>query len=104
MNYECMKVFKEGSEEYKLLEKLALILTFKSPNRKKYVVGTTYFDLGQDWKWTTVLCKDDCWSYQALNPAEQEEIITCDGSLESVAKIADGVLADKFCPDKVVSA
>jgi len=99
-----ISVFKKDSREYELLEKLALILTFKSPNRYKYEVGETYFDFGQDWKWTTVLCRTGeygiCGSYQALCPAEQEKILLSDGSLEEIAAIADGVLADKFCPDK----
>ena len=99
-----IKVFEKDSREYELLDKLALILTFKSPKRYRYFVGKTYFDYGQGWLWTTVLCetgKSGCMgSYQALNPCEQEKILGCDGSLEAVAAIADAVLADKFCPDR----
>ena len=98
-------VFKDGTGERELLEKAALILTFKSPNRYQYYVGETYFDFGQNWKWTTVLCRTGetgiTGSYQALNPAEQEKILLSDGSLESMAKIADEVLSDKFCPDRI---
>lgn len=99
-----IKKFDENSREYDLLKKLSLILTFKSPNRYTYYVGETFFDYGQNWKWTTVLCftgKDGvCSTYQALSPAEQEEICLSDGSLESVAKLADEILSDKYCPDK----
>lgn len=99
-----IKVFDKGSAEYVLLEKLALILTFKSPLRYKYRVGETYFDYGQNWVWTTVLCDMGghgvTGSYQALCPREQEEILLSDGSLESVSAIADEVLSDKYCPDR----
>ena len=93
-------VFKKGSREYELLDKLAMELTRKSPNHYKYYVDETYFDYGQGWMWTTVLCKSGKYSYQALNPREQEEVLLSGGSCEEIAAIADEVLADKFCPDK----
>jgi len=100
-----ISVFKKDSPEYVLLNKAALILMFKSPKRYQYYVGETYFDFGQDWKWTTVLCSTGeggvCGSYQALNPREQAEILDSDGSLESISKIVDGILSDKFCPDRI---
>ena len=100
-----IKVYDEGSKEYELLEKAALILTFKSPKRYKYFVGETFFDYGQNWKWTTVLCYTGehgvLDTYQALNPREQEEICLSDGSLESIVKIVDGILSDKYCPDRM---
>ncbi len=102
-----IKVFDHKSREYELLEKLAMILTCKSPRKYRYLVGQTYFDYGQGWMWTTVLCDTGSAGitgrYQALNPREQEEILQSDGSFEAVAAIADEVLADKFCPDKEVA-
>ena len=98
-----IREFERDSEEYQKLERLAMCLTLKSPNGFRYRVGVTYFDYGQNWKWTTVLCDNgDAWGgYQALNPREQDEILFSDGSFEDVCRIADGVLSDKFCPDKV---
>lgn len=97
-----ISVFSIGSEEYKKLEKLAMCLTLKSPNGHRYYVGVTYYDYGQLWRWTTVICEGGSFgSYQALNPAEQAEILVSDGSFEEVCRIADGVLRDKFCPDRV---
>lgn len=94
-----IKTFKLGDPEFENLYKLADILTKKSPNKYIYYVGDTYFDLGQDWMWTTVLCRGNWSSYQALNPREQEEAILANSDAE-LEKIADSVLSDKYCPDK----
>ena len=99
-----IKRFSADTEEHKNLEQLAAALSEKSPNGWKYRVEDTYFDYGQDWWWTTVIChKSDKGgtldAYQALWPAEQEKLLLCDGSAESIDKIADEVLHGKFCPD-----
>lgn len=94
-----IKTFKLGDPEFENLYKLADILTKKSPNKYVYYVGDTYFDLGQNWMWTTVLCRGDWSSYQALNPREREEAILANSDAE-LEKIADSVLSDKYCPDK----
>ena len=94
-----IKTFKLGDPEFENLYKLADILTKKSPNKYIYYVGDTYFDLGQDWMWTTVLCRGDWSSYQALSPRAQEEAILANSDAE-LEKIADSVLSDKYCPDK----
>lgn len=94
-----IKTYKLGDPEFENLYKLADILTKKSPNKYVYYVGDTYFDLGQNWMWTTVLCRGDWSSYQALNPREQEEAILANSDVE-LEKIADSVLSDKYCQDK----
>ena len=100
-----IKVFEKGSEARERLEKLAVVLTIKSPRHYQYYVGETYFDFGQNWKWTTVLCdtgeRGVTGSYQALNPANQEAVLLCDGSLEKIAEVADAVLGGKYCPDRI---
>lgn len=93
--------FKYGTEEYEKLQIMALMLMNRSPNGYRYYVGSTYFDFGQDWKWTTVLCGGDRYgSYQALNPREQEEIILAT-TYDELVKIAESILSDKYCPDKL---
>jgi len=88
------------TEEYKKLEAVAAMLTAFSPNNRKYYVGETYFDYGQDWKWTTVLCEGGEWgAYQALYPAQQEAIIDAESAKE-LAEAVESIFADKFCPDK----
>lgn len=97
-----IRVFEKDSDEYNKLERMATILALMSPNKYEYSVDETYFDFGQDWTWTTIICKGGQWGgYQALNPAEQERVIFSDGSIEELLKIAKDVFADKFCPDRI---
>ena len=86
------------------LRRAAHILTGLSPLGYEYRVGETYFDYGQNWKWTTILCH--CTgngftdTYQALSPAAQEEIIMArDGA--ALVEACERVLSGKFCPDKI---
>lgn len=88
--------FEVGSREREKLQLVAVLLTNRSPNHYLYYVDETYFDFGQDWMWTTILCSK---GYQALNPREQEEIILAE-TYDELVKIAEGILSDKFCPDK----
>ena len=94
-----IKVFDTDSPARDNLNRIAHILTGLSPCGYHYRVGETYFDFGQDWKWTTVLCDGGGYGgYQALNPAEQEEIILAD--IADLPRIAQEILEDKFCPDR----
>lgn len=95
-----ISVFDKGSDEYEHLQLAAVMLTNRSPNGWFYHVGETYFDYGQGWKWTTILCEGNKFgSYQALNPREQEDIIMA-SRIDELGSIVEGILADKFCPDK----
>lgn len=95
-----IKIFEHGSEAREKLNRAAHILTGLSPKGYRYYVGETYFDFGQDWKWTTILCKGgEFGDYQALSPAEQERIILAD--VPELATVAADVLAGKFCPDRL---
>lgn len=94
-----IKVFPAGSEEYQKLAAVAEALTKKSPKGYRYEVGETYFDYGQDWSWTTILCEGGIFGgYQALCPRDQEEIILGNHTPE---EMADRVLASRFCPDRI---
>ena len=99
----AIKVFDYGSEEYARLSAVASVLTVLSPKGYSYDVGVTYFDYGQGWKWTTILCDGGKWGdfgnwggYQALNPREQEKIIN--GA--DVIEVAKEILSDEHCPDR----
>ena len=48
-----IKIFEHGSEAREKLNRAAHILTGLSPKGYRYYVGETYFDFGQNWKWTT---------------------------------------------------
>lgn len=97
---EYIKVFGADAPERDKLNRVAHILTGLSPRGYHYSVGETYFDYGQGWRWTTVLCDGGNYGgYQALNPAEQEQIILAD--IADLPRIAHEILTDKYCPDRV---
>ena len=92
---EYISVFAKDSMERKQLEKAAKLMTEKSRRGYQYYVGETYFDFGQNWKWTTILTDD----FQALYPTEQEAIILSDTPEELEAAV-DEYFRGKYCPDK----
>ncbi len=96
-----IQVFPVDSPFRKALERFAELLTQKSPRGYQYYVGETYFDFGQKWWWTTILCKGYKYGdYQALNPREQEEMILCDTDKEA-EDIVTKYFQSEFCPDKM---
>lgn len=93
-------IFERNTKEYKALEAAAAMLTALSPRETVYKVEETYFDLGQNWKWTTVIAhRKDGGSWQALSPREQD-LITDEVSIENIAKAVEMVKNDIFNPDK----
>jgi hypothetical protein len=100
---EC--TFQPNQEEYKLLEELADKLMELSPNGFKYWVKDVYLDHGSKWMWTTVVAEDTVSpyfqsTYQALSPAEWLALMNG----EDVTSVAESVLSDKYCPDKIRSS
>lgn len=94
---DTIRIYNPTEEGYKRLEKVAEILTAGSPTGTVFTVGETYFDFGQNWKWTTILANSPKYgSYQALNPRNHEEIMTADNLFNVVADITNG----KFWLDK----
>lgn len=93
-------VLKKDTEAFEKLEKAAELLAKKSPNKYKYSVGDTYLDFGSDYQWTTIIAyKQDGSSYQALNPAQWEEIVNSKSDNELEKAVID-VLKDRFNPDR----
>lgn len=93
-------VLKKDTEAFEKLEKAAELLAKKSPNKYKYSVGDTYLDFGSDYQWTTIITyKQDGSSYQALNPAQWEEIVNSKSDNELEKAVID-VLKDRFNPDR----
>ena len=94
---KIIDVFQPGTWEHEQLRIAAEMFTRKSRNGTKYYVGETYFDLGQDWMWTTVLAyHDDYGTYQALSPRQQEEIIL----RTDLDAVTDEYFTDKWCLDR----
>lgn len=86
-----IRIFTPDTPEYKRLERAAKILTAASPRKFTYKVEDTYFDFGQNWLWTTIICyRPSGESYQALYPADQEAILTTDNLIATLAQISQG--------------
>lgn len=96
-----IKIFENGTEERDKLRRAAHILTGLSPNGWRYGVEETYFDFGQDWKWTTIICNNggNFGGYQALSPAAQERVIL--STVAELPTVCAEILQGKFCPDKI---
>ena len=76
------RVLTPHSNEIQNLEIAAKLLTRFNKRGFTYKVEETWFDLGQNWRWTTIIAYDtnvlmgpkSYSSYQTLNPAEWERI------------------------------
>ena len=92
--------YKRGTPQYTALEAAAKLLEVSSKKGMKYSVEDVYFDMGQDWMWTTVIAyESDGDSWQALNPSEQA-LITDIGTVEAIFQAVESVRNDKYNPDK----
>jgi hypothetical protein len=89
-----INVFKHGSVEREKLEKAATLMNILYESEGHHYVGETYFDLGQGWKWTTILCErpNGDWTIQALCPRDQEAILMSTNGKELLAAV-NGVFA-----------
>lgn len=88
MANEHIKVFDKESAEYRKLKLAAEIMTLDTG--VPHHVAETYFDFGQNWKWTTILKGNKGWGYirvQALCPRQQEMIVFAKNSDELIAGI-----------------
>ena len=85
---ETIRIYRADEQEYQNLAYVAKIMTARSLNRTTFEVGVTYFDFGQNWKWTTILAyKENGDSFQALSPDEQKKIVLANvEDLETVAQ------------------
>lgn len=98
-----IKRYRSDAPEYDKLRRAANILTGLSPNGWSYYVDETYFDFGQNWKWTTILChrtgRGFTDTYQALSPAAQERVIL--SPVAELPAVCAEILHGKYCPDKI---
>lgn len=72
---EPIRIYDKNSNDYKKLEFACEV--FKGKGFDCYVEDT-WFDYGQKWDYTAILCKSDFGAYQFLNPKEYLEIINSD--------------------------
>lgn len=105
----CIRVFEKDSPEYKNLEKLGAKLHEMSAHGTEYKVENVYFDLGQDWVWTTLVAykpytnqrtgKLEYSSWQALYPRGHEECVLFGDDDEVIEKVAREVYESPYNPD-----
>ena len=86
------RVLTEDEHAYKNMEAVCGILNALCKTDTVYTVGVTYLDLGQDWKWTTILNSK---GVQILNPREWAEIEVAN-TANDLVKIVDGIRAGKY--------
>lgn len=86
------------TKEFKNLQAVASMLEALSPNNAKYIVTDVYFDLGQDWMWTTIVRKGykEC---QVLSPREWGAIIFADNA-KQLGEATQDIIDDKWFGDK----
>ena len=90
LNEDTIKVWSRGSDEYKRLQAAAELVSLYG--NCECHVGETYFDFGQDWKWTTILV-DSPSEFQLLNPRDHELICKADSASE-LGKVVDSILRE----------
>ena len=93
-----IRTINKSEKEYTKLEFVAKALQIVSPNNIKYQVEDVYFDLGQDWMWTTIVSYGS-WECQILNPREWENIMLAD-DLQDLLTIVENIRNGKYFGDK----
>lgn len=74
---DVIREYERDSIERRKLEAAAKVLNAYTDAR--ITVKETYFDYGQDWKWTTLIADCGGWStFQLLYPKQQENLIFAD--------------------------
>ena len=96
----ALKIFNHDTEEYNRLAKVADALTAISEHGTSYKVKDVYFDLGQNWMYTTIIAYPvNSGNYQALSPREQEDALTADTILNAVLAVVNGHSWNAYCVD-----
>lgn len=83
-----IKTFEPSSKEYRRLELVSETMNLFSSLETK--VETVFFDLGQDWKWTTIATVPEkgreSRGFQILSPRQHRDVV--EGSLEELHAVA----------------
>jgi hypothetical protein len=92
------KVVERDSREWRNLQAVAKLLEAESPNGATYDVREVYFDLGQDWMWTTIVRRGfyDC---QVLCPRDWNSILAAT-SISDLANLAELIREEPDFLDK----
>lgn len=90
---DTIRQYAPDSDEHVKLDLAAFWLTHFSTKGTRYETDDCYFDLGQNWMWTTIIAtRSDGDTYQVLCPRDHEKIIRSQDILATVKEI----MADKY--------
>lgn len=89
------KILINDTNEYFRLEMFCKILNRDSPNKCHYEIEDIYFDVGQDWLWTTIVNKTK--GCQILSARQWESIILDKVDIEIME---EEIFTDKYSQDK----
>ena len=88
------KLLPSGSDEEKKLRAVAKMLEAVSPNDYDYEVEGTFFDYGQGWMWTTIICRnyyeEGVSSWQAINPKQWNDILEAE-TVDELCKVTNEI-------------
>jgi len=98
---EFIRTLTKEDDEYRKLLIVCTLLNSYTQADCVFYVEDTYFDYGQDWKWTTILCcpqnSTDFFhnyhKYQYLTPAVQQSIFLAN-TLDEIFNITDKLLME----------
>lgn len=88
------KILDPSSNAYTALEEVCRVLSMHYPECE-FAIENIYFDYGQDWRWTNIVCyKPDGYSFQVLNPKEFEILV----ETYNVDYVVELIESDKYWP------
>lgn len=96
------RTFKRNDREWKNLNAVAKMLEALSENGYRYEVEDCYFDYGQNWMWTTIICHKggsgmlDSW--QVGCPRDWENIVLAT-TADELAEVVKEIRAGKYFND-----
>lgn len=98
------RTITKGTKEFKNLQAVAKMLEADSANGYRYEVEDCYFDFGQDWMQTTIICHNDSetgvlHSWQAINP-RQWDLVTSADCIGGLVYAVEDIVSGKYFGDR----
>lgn len=87
-----LRILEKNEQAYKNMEAVCGILNALCKTDTVYTVGITYFDFGQNWKWTTIINNHQT---QILYPREWERIEVAE-TLQDLMQIVNDIRNGKY--------
>ena len=98
-NERYIAVYPVGTPKRTRLETAAELLNRTFPELGEFYVAQTYFDYGQRWMWTTILCRitdKKSYSYgesvQYLYPVDQHALLYCEPSEKALKEVVTKIV------------